>query len=143
MVSGVKPDILFVSAWWPRENSELSGIFIKEHALAISEHVSLHIVHLRIHKTLMDIFPRTFVKTERTTAGRVYYIDIYSRIMRFGVHDWLVRKAYASVIQKIRSEHKISGVHLNVRDHITRLVTDLECLADLPFVHTEHFSYYH
>lgn len=138
-----KPKILFVAAWWPRPEAPFEGLFILEHARALSAFANLDIIHLEISKTSVFQLPTISIKKSELYFGTQWMIHIYTPIRRFGIHDYLIRRAYNKVVNQIRKTKLIDALHINVRTHITRFVPFLKSTDDLNFVHTEHFSYYH
>ena len=138
-----KPSILFIAAWWPTKEDPGSGIFIREHALALADKWNVHVVYLSIEKSEGLQFPKTRVVHEEDEGLSVHRIQVNTPIRRFGIHDTLVKRAYNQSISELVDQHAPIGYVTNVRSHLTKYVPELSSLKGLPFVHIEHFSYYH
>lgn len=132
-----------IAAWWPRPEKPFQGLFIKEHVEAISTYFDVTLIHLKITKTQKFGFPKIKLLRLEENGIHLIFIDIYTPIRRFGVHDWLIRHAYSKTIRELTQQNKFIGYHLHVRTHITKLVPKLSVLKEFRFVHTEHFSFYH
>ncbi|MBL4670123.1 MAG: hypothetical protein JKY30_12790 [Flavobacteriales bacterium] len=40
-----KLNILFLASWYPNSKSTLAGNFIQQHAIAVSKHVNVAVIH--------------------------------------------------------------------------------------------------
>lgn len=109
----------------------------------MAPYARLFIVHLRIHKDKNSLVPHIQIEKQTEPYAEVYLIDVYTLIRRFGLHDVLVKFAFDKAIKGIRAEHQIDGVHIHVRSHLTQFAPYLSSTRNLPFIHTEHFGYYH
>ena len=135
--------VLFVAGWYPYEGHKHFGVFIQEHAEAVKNYVDLSVVHLRVEKSYRH-FPWAIEIREHDRGDYAEYeLILYIAIRRFGLHDKMVRWAYDKVVRKIRQQKPIDLIHLNVRMHLTKFITEVPSLQNIPIVVTEHFSYYH
>ncbi len=138
-----KPHILHVVAWWPQKESPFRGLFIREHILATRNNFNPTVLHLEIDKS-NEAIPFKISTTEQDDEGlRVIRLRISTSIRRFGVHDWLVKRAYSQAISRIEREQPFDLYHIHVRTHLTKLVPELSILRSKPFLLSEHFSFYH
>lgn len=138
-----RQNLICIAAWWPRADEPGAGMFIREHALSLSTSYDVHVVHLRVHKDPLAIIPRTLFSKSKDEGLHVYFIDIHTALRRFGLHDKLVKRAYQKKLAELIGFLKPTGYLMNVRTHLTKFVPSLPCMRTLPFVHIEHFSYYH
>lgn len=76
-------------------------------------------------------------------AFPVTVIRINTRLRRFGVWEWLVKRGFKKGLREIRKKLDFNLVHLHVRDRVSHYVTELPEMRNIPFVLTEHFSFYH
>jgi glycosyltransferase involved in cell wall biosynthesis len=136
--------VLLIAAWWPTEAKPMSGLFIREHALAIAKHVEkVSIIHVSIEKQSSS-FPFSIeIKQSNDNGLEVYHAHIKTAIRKFGIHDFLIKKAYSKLFVLASKEFRPQFFHLHVRDHISKLALETEVFKSLPFIHTEHFSFYH
>ncbi|MGI9543580.1 MAG: glycosyltransferase family 4 protein [Cyclobacteriaceae bacterium] len=134
--------VLFVAGWYPTEDAPLEGVFIREHARAIASFCQISVVFIQVKKvTTGGLFN---IKVNRTQNDQVneYRITITTRIRKFGIHDYLIKRAYGNTIRLIEKNGPINICHINVRNHITRLIVHVEQIRKLPIVYSEHWSYY-
>jgi glycosyltransferase involved in cell wall biosynthesis len=137
-------NVLMVAAWWPTETKPMAGLFIREHALAIAKHVNrVSIIHISIEK-LTSSFAFSSKLTKTNDSGLdIYHIHITTAIRKFGLYDFLIKNAFRKAFELVRKEFKPSFFRLHVRDHISKLALETTPFKSLPFIHTEHFSFYH
>lgn len=135
--------VLFLAAWYPNEDNRLSGVFIKEHALAVARYTKVTVLHLRLKKTKLQL--KSSVVVEKTNDNlTVYQVTIKTPIRRLGVHDNLVTSIANSTVKRVIEEQgEFDLFHIHVRDHITSLLPDIPTLQGRPFLLTEHWSFYH
>lgn len=136
-----KINSVFIAAWYPHEKKHHFGIFIKEHARATSMFCDVSVIYLRFFK--QGLVPKIEFQEEKQEKINVFYLNVFSPIRKYGIHDSLVKKAYKKALIKINGKHKIDIIHLNVRDKITKLVTGINFIKEKPIIVTEHFSFYH
>jgi glycosyltransferase involved in cell wall biosynthesis len=135
---------LMIAAWWPTEAKPMAGLFIREHALAIAKHVEkVSIIHVSIEKQSSS-FPFSIEIRQTNDNGlHIYHAHIKTAIRKFGIHDFLVKKAFSKLFVLASKNVRPRFFHLHVRDHISKLALEVEAFKSLPFIHTEHFSFYH
>jgi len=135
-------NVLFVAAWYPVEATPYQGTFIREHAKAVSSFADVHVVFLSFEKG--GALPSISIEhTKISDSFHFHHVKITSPVRRFGLHDALVKKAYAKVLKAASADAPIDLIHLNVRSVYTRLVPELPALQEVPMVLSEHFSFYH
>ncbi|MDA7836707.1 glycosyltransferase [Salibacteraceae bacterium] len=136
--------VLMIAAWWPTKAKPMAGLFIREHALAIAKHVEkVSIIHVSIEKQSSS-FPFSIeIKQSNDNGLEIYHAHIKTAIRKFGIHDFLVKKAFSKLFVLASEEVRPLFFHLHVRDHISKLALETEVIKSLPYIHTEHFSFYH
>jgi len=135
--------VLFLAAWYPDQTRPELGVFIREHALAVSLHCKVSVLHVQVKKAPLGTQDDLSV-TRPSEFLTEFRLTINTPVRRFGFHDRLVRAGVSRVIEQVRSEGgEIDLYHIHVRDHITKLLPDLPELDSIPFLLTEHWSFYH
>lgn len=136
--------VLMIAAWWPTQAKPMAGLFIREHALAIAQHIQkVSIIHVSIEKNSSS-FPFSIEISQSTDNElHVYHAHIKTAIRKFGIHDFLIKRSFSKLLALASKDIRPSFFHLHVRDHISKLALEVEAFKSLPFIHTEHFSFYH
>lgn len=141
--------VLFVTDWWPSEESPVNGIFIKEHAEAISTNVQVTVLHVAaIEKgSGWKDFPYSIKKTTTPRHKNLHVIKaaIRIKIRRFGLLEWALDHAIKKIIDSFRkTRNPVDLVHLNVLPTTVPSRFLLKCEQfGLPVVLSEHSSFYH
>jgi glycosyltransferase involved in cell wall biosynthesis len=139
------PHVAHVAAWYPHDADPHLGTFVESHVRSLTPHADCSVIHLRLEKRGAPRWPSFDVEVEYVDERfRVYRASVATPLRRFGVHDYLVRRGFRSVIRRVVREYgPIDLLHVHVRTHITRQVPSLRELRSIPFVLTEHWSFYH
>lgn len=131
-------NVLFVAGW-----STSFGDFIKEHCKSISDFAEVHYVYIEFIKSPRHI-PYKIVHHEEILENITFHnIEIHCYLRRFGSFDRLVQKAYKKVIKKASKRKPLDICHINVLTPVTENIFRIKRLKNVPFVLTEHSSYYH
>lgn len=131
------PHVVHVAAWWPNRPEPLTGVFIAEHVRSVQYFTQSTVVHLRLLKEPSYGLWKIKVSKDDWNGIPFWRVDVSTRIRKWGIWQWLVRKAYKRVIGEISAHSPISLIHIHVADRFTRL---LEC--PYPMVQSEHSSYF-
>ncbi len=102
---------------------------------------NVSVIYLRFFKH--SGIPKIELQEDRQEGINVFYVNVFSPIRKFGVHDNLVKKAYKKALLKINDKQNIDIIHLNVRDKYTKLIPDISFIKKKTIIVTEHFSFYH
>jgi glycosyltransferase involved in cell wall biosynthesis len=138
-----RPHVLFLVAWYPDEEHSSNGVFIREHALATALYSKVSVVHIEVEKSAIGRKNDVAV-SEVSDALTEYRILVNTPVRRFGFHNMLACKAATKAIKEIQSTRgEIDLYHVHVRNHITKLFVELPVLKSIPFLLTEHWSFYH
>lgn len=141
MIQGDLLKSVHVVAWYPEIAFPHAGVFIKEHIRSISLFSSCDVLFLRFTKR--NGLPKISIVKEKQDLINVHYIDVYSPIRRFGIHNFLVKRAYRKALKLINSSKEADIYHIHVRNKYTKVFTQLNEIKNRPIVLTEHFSFYH
>lgn len=145
----MKMHVLFVVAWWPTEKEPLNGIFIKEHALAISKYAKVTVVHLKnIEKSnSWSHFPSKLIqdKTILSDNLQVFSYEAFFRIRKFGILEWQITKLIKNLIKQFAdNNHPIDIIHLNILHFfLPSHILKNSSIFKKPIVLTEHSTFIH
>jgi len=139
-------NVLYLTRWYPNRYDPMPGLFIRRHALSVSEkvNVSLLYVHLAFDKNAHGteqvysdaLGIRELVIYVRASDTGIKWLDSFLNLWRFLAANW-------SGIRKLR---RIAGkpdlVHVNVltRCGLVALIHRMFC--GVPYVITEHWTRY-
>ena len=131
--------ICCIVGWWPGQNNA-TGIFIREHVLAIASHRPVIAIYVEVWKKgWFNFSTRSRVATEE--GLEVHHIRITTPLRRFGMAEALVRRAYRKFFRQQR--RKFDLIHIHVRTEVTEQVMPMARELDLPVVLTENNTFYH
>lgn len=133
--------ILMVTGWFPDEKNPTLGIFVKEHVKSVAAFCKASVVTLRIEKT-NRLFPKIIIAEYAEENYTRYDVIVETPFRKFGLHDYLVKRAYEKAIAYIKKKNKIDLMHIHVRTHITKIVTGVYAARHIPIVVSEHWSFY-
>jgi glycosyltransferase involved in cell wall biosynthesis len=136
--------ILFVSYTWPDEKDPLKGIFIKEHALAISQNHAITVLVVNSFYRKGILFPK--IKQQATTEGKLSVNRIECQVPRFYKKFFLgaiVSFALQLIChylfsKKILSTKKIDLIHLNTIVPFYLCYLYFPIYKNYPMLLTEH-----
>jgi glycosyltransferase involved in cell wall biosynthesis len=140
--------ILFIAGWWPTKQAPINGVFIQEHAMAISKYAKVTVVYLNaVEKSVSwtDFPSSATIDTQKIDDNlEILTIDLKLRIRRFGLLERQMDKLISTIIQRYQHGDPIDIIHLNVLN--TRLTWNILRNAKKikkPLVLTEHSTFYH
>lgn len=133
--------ILMVAGWFPDEKNPTLGIFVKEHVKSVAAFCNATVVTLRVEKT-NRIFPKIIIAEYTEEDYSRYDVIVETPFRKFGLHDYLAKRAYEKTINRINKNNNIDLMHIHVRTHITKLVTAVDATRHIPIVVSEHWSFY-
>ncbi len=140
--------ILFVAGWWPTQEIPTNGIFIKEHAAAISKFAKVTVVYLQTIEKSQSWFDFPSSNKKQITKVNenltIIIIDLRLRVRRFGILEMQLNRLLKNIINGCKHSDPIDIIHLNVLhaywpEHILRNCGKIK----KPLVLSEHSSYYH
>lgn len=141
-------NILFISGWWPTNDSPAAGIFVKEHALAISKYCSLTVFFLKEVKKSESWkdFPSSFSEEVEIINGnlKIISIAIYLRVRKFGLMNWQISTVLRHLYDKYNSINRFDIIHTNISTTpISLYFLNNIHRYSIPLVHSEHSSFFH
>ncbi len=140
-----KPNILFLSAWYPNKYDSMPGLFVKYHAIAVSEYCNVSVIYLHPDKTLKEKY-----KIENITANGINEIIVYYKVVNsdFPLISQLskVNLYFKAFLQGykflLKSSQKPDLVHVNILTRTAVPALYLKRKYNIPFIITEHWSRY-
>jgi glycosyltransferase involved in cell wall biosynthesis len=140
-----KLNVLFVTAWWPNTSNPSNGIFIQEHAEAISQYHNLTVFHIEeIIKSnrIIDLFGVYNIESINKDSYNLNRVNGRILLRRFGALQKFVNRIIKNFIES--SNYSIDLVHINVLPNTyCRLIFDFFKDEGYPIVLTEHSTFYH
>lgn len=109
-MSGRRLRVLFVAAWYPTPTRPHGGVFVREHAKAVSLRDHVRVIHILGQDTGLTT-PHRFEKDEVETAA--HGIDVYRlrfRPGRFGSSVWARIRAVRAAIEALKTEEFVPDV---------------------------------
>ncbi len=135
--------ILFLPAWYPNRFDKMPGMFARQHAIALKNKLTIHVLHVVGQKKLNRWFEFTIVPDEVKTYIMYYRKPKYKNIFNLFFEGFLY--AVATILayinyRKIEGEPNIFHVHVLTRAAILPLF--LSFFYNINYVITEHWSRY-
>ena len=129
-----------IVAWFPDEVNK-TGIFIQEQIKSLGDSCLISVITVNVCKTTR-LCPTTKISIYEEANYTRYDVAIETAIRRLGVNSYLIKRAYKKVIEFLEKKHKIDLLHIHVRNDVTKLITSINLDRYIPFVVTEHWSFY-
>lgn len=140
-----KPTILFLASWYPVPNNKSHGIFIRNHAIALSEfcqvivvyaHSSTHIERTDVSITSINENLEEWIVNYKKTKIRLPLISAFTKLLHF-------KKAYTLLANKL-SEKKVNikAIQVNVAFPAAIALTAFKAYKHLPYTVLEHWTGY-
>ena len=141
MSVGKKLNVIFFPAWYPNKFSKVSGLFVKEHARCINDHVNLAVFHICAHPYLKGLYSFEEVIEDYILVYRIYHRKFSSA--------WLkpVNFLFFAIVAiigyyKVKSRFKSDLNHVHVLTRMGVIALWAKIFYQTPFVITEHWSRY-
>ena len=135
-----KPNVLFISSWYPNNEHSTLGNFVQKHAHSVKDLVNLRVLTVtaspNINKTENGI-DTTIVYYKKITSK----IPLFSSIFKYFKH----LKAYKlglEYIQKQTSFNQINLTHCNITYQASIFARYLKNKYGIPYIITEHATLY-
>lgn len=140
-------NVLFIANWWPNKDSPVNGIFIKEHAEAVSRFANITVVYINSIKKISSLFQFPYAiksHTEKVNENlAIISLDIQIVSYRFNLIQLLTTSFLGKEI-KLKKSNKFDLIHLNVlQGYFGKSAFKISGKFGLPLVLTEHHSFYH
>lgn len=140
-----KPNVLFISSWYPSKEHETLGNFVQRHAEAINPFVNLFVVYVTSSEDLHSKFEIENKEVNQVNTTLVYYKKVQKKI---GGIDSIIklkryREGYRRGIDFVEKTYNISQwdiTHCNVTFPAGIIAQDLKFKRKIPYVLTEHWT---
>lgn len=135
------PHILFLASWYPSDEKPTHGIFIKQHALALSQFTKVSIAYAYASEGCSE-------KVEYNTLNEnfIEYKIAYKKsnsILKPILHYWRAKRAYQILFKKIQEDKQaITAIQLNVIFPMAILLGLAKKTFNVPHTIVEHWSGY-
>ncbi|MEZ5046874.1 MAG: glycosyltransferase family 4 protein [Chitinophagaceae bacterium] len=132
-------NVLFYTPWWPN-NASMTGIFIKEHAIAIAKHCNLFVMHVHVEKSWRK--PFFFIEKKETKELNYYLFEYTLYIPPVPKSHLFFKSKMKNLLQRevhiLNEKYHFGIVHVNVMSEQAQWVCQTEQVSSLPHVLTEH-----
>lgn len=145
-LDGRRLKVLFLASWYPSLEHPISGIFIKRHALAVSQYCDVAAIYVNLGKVENDV--------KVTKEDGIIEVRIYRKMPEY--RDKLMAKIHKYIL--IYIEYLLAGlagykiiekefgrpdlVHVNVIFYMGLVGLALKLMKGLPYLVTEHWAGY-
>lgn len=136
------PHILFLSKWYPNKNDIQLGVFIKKHALAVSEYTKVSVLYvwgdynlpqkIQFVETEKDNFSETIIYYQRNKSFFKLFINLYLYIKHVFI-------GYHHIISK-QGKIDLIHVHILIRTGLAALL--LKRKYKIPYIVSEQWTGY-
>ncbi len=133
--------VLCAAGWWPK-GDQVAGIFIREHVRAIALYNDVEVIHVEVRRSKLAL-PRMEVDSYLDHGLPVHWVVIHTPLRRFGAYEFLVRRAYTRLLDRLGATRAFDLFHIHVRTIETEQLLRLDQWSKVPVLLTEHNSYYH
>jgi glycosyltransferase involved in cell wall biosynthesis len=133
-----KIKVLFLASWYPNEDRQIEGIFIKRHAEAVSRFCEVCVLYIhhgtKRQKPVIGYSHENGIKTIRVYPGAMRLKNIFFSNLNLCISMYRGMKA----VKKEFGQPDI--VHVNVSLPMGILAVALDIFKGIPYVVTEHFT---
>jgi len=145
MAQTTPPTVLFLASWYPTPINKSHGIFIKNHALALSKFINVVIVYAYASGEVVSSQLQINVVKENFTEYLVAYKKVNSKIPIFSKLQKLVRfkNAYKQLLKTlITNKINVSAIQLNVLYPVAIALPIFKKYYNVKHTIIEHWSGY-
>jgi len=140
-----KPNVLFISSWYPSKEHPTLGNFVQRHAESINPYVNLFVVYVASSNDIKSDYEIEHKIIDGVNTTIVYYKKVNSKLPFYNSILKLkrYRKGYKKGIDFVESKFNISKIditHCNVTFPAGLIALDLKKKRDIPYVLTEHWT---
>ena len=141
----VKRHILFLARWYPNREDPMSGLFVRNHAVAVSQFNNVSVLYVHAVAGAKKKFDVVTLNDESVKTCLVYYSTPQRNIpVVTAVHKtFLFLRAHKYGFKKVK---ELSGLpdlcHVNVLTRHGVVALLLKWRFHIPFIITEHWSRY-
>jgi L-malate glycosyltransferase len=135
------PHILFLASWYPSTEKPTHGVFIKQHALALSQFAKVSIAYAYARESSSEKIECHVLK-ENVIEYKLAYKKSNS-ILKPILHYWRAKKAYQILFEKIKQDKQaVTAIQLNVIFPVAILWRLVKKTFNVPHTIVEHWSGY-
>ncbi len=141
----MKKKVLFLSAWYPTKIDSMAGLFVQQHAKAISDSWDVAVLHCLPVDNGQKKYEIDVSHEFNLLTIRIYYKKIYCKIPVFKglVMAFRFAKAYIMGYHRIVAMFGVPQLlHVNILTRVGVFALYLKILYGIPYVITEHWSRY-
>jgi len=132
--------ILFMTTWYPTEKNPVNGVFIREHAKAVSLYNDVTVMHLDGYdRSVKGLFGFREVRKEENKTFRVNYRRFPIPFLKQCAYFNFICTAIMAFAKLQKMGFKPAIIHANVYDSGVPAVI-IGKLCNIPVVISEHFS---
>lgn len=134
--------VLFLSAWYPHRYDAMAGLFVRKHALAVSQYAEVCVLYMQPDENISEI------EVTEETVGNVHEVVVYHPFCPNALLKKVSKavgfcRAFAQGFEAVKQHYGLPDVtHVNVLTRCGVLAWWLEKKYHIPYVVTEHWSRY-
>lgn len=134
--------VLFLSAWYPNRYDAMAGLFVRKHALAVSQSAEVCVLYIHPDEHIKE------TEIVETTEGSLHEVIVYHPFVDKSTLKKVSKaigfcRAFAKGFEVVRQHYGMPDVtHVNVLTRCGVLAWWLERKHHIPYVITEHWSRY-
>lgn len=136
---------LFFASWWPTDDAPISGVFIKEHARAVSLFSEIVVVHFK--PLIRIIHPRNFpfrteIDFKKEDGIDTYIITSHVALRKFGIARYAAKKVLKKIMLELHNKYSFDLININVlSNNYSEVMMEENILPGLPIIISEHSSF--
>lgn len=141
----LKKKVLFLSAWYPTRIDPMPGLFVQQHAKAISDTWDVSVIHCIAQENVKKNYEVDVSYEFNLLTVRVYYKKVNDKIPFYRELIKLIRfeRAYTMGYRRMVALFGIPDlVHVNILTRVGVVALYLKIRYGIPYVITEHWSRY-
>ncbi|MEN8927400.1 MAG: glycosyltransferase family 4 protein [Flavobacteriales bacterium] len=140
-----KPNVLFISSWYPSKEHPTLGNFVQRHAESINPSVNLFVVYVTSSEKITENYEIENKIIDGVNTTIVYYKKVTTKLPFFNSFTKLnrYRKGYKKGIEYVESQFKILKfdiTHCNVTFPAGFIAQQLKKKESIPYLITEHWT---
>ncbi len=140
-----KPQILFISRWYPNKEDSMAGLFVKRHAQAIAYYAQVYVLYVHSIANKKKVFKGwDYSHSNGLHELKIYYSGASKKVPANQIINGILYLFYLTrgfFWLKTRIG-KFQIVHVNILTRAGILALLLKIFAGLPYLITEHWSRY-
>lgn len=140
-----KRNVLFLPKWYPNREDSMLGLFVKRHAIAVSNYINVTVLAIVPSETLSQKY-EVETKNENKVTEIIIYVKKFKstfRLINFLINGLRYLNAHLagwSILEQTENKPDIVHVHVLTSPGLIALYFKLR--YKIPFIITEHWSRY-